>query len=320
MKKTILLITLLFCSAASASITQLDTENADCNLVSTATVLTDTPSATDNMLCQVYIKLGDGTKNLDGTGGNFSLTIEVGSQTVQPGPQTVTFGTAARASIWSGCFPCPANEAVIVKVLSPNAADTDVDVTAYLYDVHTQTGDSYALANGATGFTAIDTVVDAILTDTAAMDTSSELKTLLCGADANLSTLTEALVESNVGDAIVTYNLDHLTKTAVSDANDMTEIVDNTALAWIMTDDGDVNNFDFSTDSLEGLYTLIDWIRDVTEGDEYIITSTTPYQLEIYIKGDTKGTDTPLIEKDLKDVSGNNLTSQYTVIGQKVEP
>ena len=44
-----------------------------------------------------------------------------------------------------------------------------------------QTGDTYALANGATGFAAIDTVVDAILVDTAAQDTAGEWTTLGAG-------------------------------------------------------------------------------------------------------------------------------------------
>jgi hypothetical protein len=42
------------------AINQLDTENADRDLTSLVTVLTHTPSATENTLCQGYIKLGDG--------------------------------------------------------------------------------------------------------------------------------------------------------------------------------------------------------------------------------------------------------------------
>lgn len=117
------------------SIVQLDTENADRNLTSLVTVLTHTPSVSDNVLCQGYVALGDGTKNLDGTGGQFELVVTVGGQTVQPSPQIMTFGTEVRSSVWTTVFPVPANNEVILRVLSPNAADTDVDVTAYLFDV-----------------------------------------------------------------------------------------------------------------------------------------------------------------------------------------
>jgi len=117
------------------SVIQLDSENADRNLTSQVTVLTDTPSATQNTLCQAYIKLGDGAKDLDGSGGQFELTITIGGQTIQPDPQGVWFSTAVRAAVFSSVFPVPANEEVVVKLKSPNAADTDVDTTAYLYDL-----------------------------------------------------------------------------------------------------------------------------------------------------------------------------------------
>ena len=116
-------------------LTQLDTENADRDLTSKVTVLTDTPSTTQIRLCQAIVYLGDGNKDLDGTGGDFEFSIKIGSQFMQPEPQTVTFSTDDRAVIVSSQFPVPANTQVIVSVKSPNAADTDVDVTAYLYAV-----------------------------------------------------------------------------------------------------------------------------------------------------------------------------------------
>ena len=116
------------------SLTELDTENADRDLTATVTVLTDTPSATVAMLCIGYIALGDGVKDLDGTGGDFELTVSVGGQIIQPGPQTVTFGTDIRAGVWTAPFPVPANKAVLLRVKSPNAGDADVDVTAWLWE------------------------------------------------------------------------------------------------------------------------------------------------------------------------------------------
>lgn len=120
---------------ASGAIVQLATSNADRDLTSQVTVLTDTPDATSPMLCQGLINFGDGTKNLDGTGGDFELTVTVGGQTIEPDPQTITFSTATRTAVWTTQFPVPANTEVILKAKSPNAGDSDVDVTAYLYQV-----------------------------------------------------------------------------------------------------------------------------------------------------------------------------------------
>jgi len=120
-------------------IVQLDSENADRDIKTAAiTVLTHTPDASNPMICQGLIFLGDGAKNLDGTGGAFQLIITVGGQTIEPSPQTVTFSTAVRAAVWTTPFPVPANKEVVIKVLSPNVADSDVDVTAYLYDISAQ--------------------------------------------------------------------------------------------------------------------------------------------------------------------------------------
>ena len=117
------------------AINQLDTENADRDITSSITVLTDTPDAASNMLCQGYVVLGDGAKDIDGSGGDFEFVVTVGGQTIQPSPQIINFGTEIRSAAWTTVFPVPANEEVILKIKSPNAADSDVDTTAYLYDV-----------------------------------------------------------------------------------------------------------------------------------------------------------------------------------------
>jgi hypothetical protein len=117
-------------------INELDTENANLNLFTgPITVLTHTPSATKNILCQGVIHFGDGVDDLDGTGGNFELTITVGGQTIEPSPQIVTFSTAVRTMAFTTAFPVLANAEVIIRAKSPNADDDDVDVTAYLYQV-----------------------------------------------------------------------------------------------------------------------------------------------------------------------------------------
>ena len=58
------------------------------------------------------------------------------------------------------------------------------------------------------------------------------------------------------------------------------------------------------------------WIKNVTEGDATVDTGATPWQMVIK----KKSTDTELIRKDLKDVSGGNIAATTTVIGQQTEP
>jgi len=112
----------------------LDTENADRD-IKTAYIacLTHTPSTVEAMQCQATLHLGDGVKDLDGTGGVFKIKVNIGSQESHELSFTVT-AADTRAVLWTDPFPVPANTEVIIYLLSPNAADGDVDVTAYLYD------------------------------------------------------------------------------------------------------------------------------------------------------------------------------------------
>lgn len=114
-------------------ITQLDTENDDRDITSYVLSLTDTPNASFPMMCQALLLLGDGAKDLDGTGGTFKIKVNIGSQESHELSYTITAGDT-RAALWTTQFPVPANTAVTIYVLSPNGADNDVDVTAYLYD------------------------------------------------------------------------------------------------------------------------------------------------------------------------------------------
>ena len=81
------------------------------------------------------IYLGDGVKDLDGTGGEFEFTMLLGSQTVQPDPQLIWFSTATRAAVFTEQFPLYIGETVTLKIKSPNAADTDVNVHACIVEV-----------------------------------------------------------------------------------------------------------------------------------------------------------------------------------------
>ncbi len=115
----------------------LDSEHADLDLTSTVTVLTHTPSASSPMLCQGLIMFGDGAKDLAAVAGNFEFIVTVGGQTIQPSPDVISFSGAVRAAAWTAIFPVPANLQVVIRVKSPNAADSDVDVTAYLFEAAT---------------------------------------------------------------------------------------------------------------------------------------------------------------------------------------
>lgn len=117
------------------SISLLDSENADLNLTSAVTCLTHTPDASNPRQVQPVINLGDGSKNLNGTGATtITLGYTLGSQT---GPNE-TFSLASgvvRGVVRGGVILVPANVALALKLTSSNGSDSDVDVTAYLMDV-----------------------------------------------------------------------------------------------------------------------------------------------------------------------------------------
>jgi len=115
---------------------ELDTENGDFDLTSQQTVLTHTPSATEIIRCQAYLALGDGDKNVHTDLADIELTIEIGSQTIIPAAEQIRKAAGLlRPGIWTPEFTVPANTAVTIKLKSTNANDTDVDVSAWLYDV-----------------------------------------------------------------------------------------------------------------------------------------------------------------------------------------
>lgn len=116
-------------------IEQLDSENDDRDIKTAYIVcLTHTPSTVEAMHCQGVLFLGDGAKNLDGTGGGFKTRVTIGSQESVEKTHTLT---AANVQAWikTDKFLVKANTEITIEVLSPNAADADVDVTAYLYDM-----------------------------------------------------------------------------------------------------------------------------------------------------------------------------------------
>jgi hypothetical protein len=113
---------------------QLDAETNDLDLTSFVLALTHTPDSVYPTQCQVAAYIGDGSKNLDGTGGTFKMKIMVGAYESPEIPFTITSGDT-RVIWWSDPFPVIISGVVKVYLFSPNGADTDVGVTVYLYDV-----------------------------------------------------------------------------------------------------------------------------------------------------------------------------------------
>ncbi len=107
--------------------------NGDYDLATGANVYQATPSATEAMRCQAIILVGDGTKDLTGVAGNFELTLTLGSNVCEPGPQVIAAGTNTRSTYKTAEFICPANTQVTIALKSPHAGDADVDVTVEMY-------------------------------------------------------------------------------------------------------------------------------------------------------------------------------------------
>ena len=107
--------------------------NGDYDLSSLVKVHDVTPNTNDGFEGRARIVLGDGVKDLDGSGGDFEIEIHIDGD-VHGGGETRTLGTKTPAIIESASFWIPANANVEVWILSPNAGDTDVDVTTQLLD------------------------------------------------------------------------------------------------------------------------------------------------------------------------------------------
>lgn len=146
---------------------------ADRDLTSQVSVFSYTNSTGQDLLVMGIVSFGDGSKDLDGSGGDFELTLEIGGQTVQPEPQLIRFSTDVRAMTFTERFTLYDTEAVEFKVKSPNAADTDVTVKACLIE---------------TGSHDARTDLDQILVDVAAIS-SAQLNVLnVFGPDEEIAT------------------------------------------------------------------------------------------------------------------------------------
>jgi hypothetical protein len=114
--------------------TQLATATDAFDLSSEQTVLEYTQSSEDPVLCRVSLAIGDDDKPLDGTGGDFTVEITVDDVAVYSYPATVTLAATTTKALWqSEEFMADAGAEVAVLLTSPNAGDSDVNVTASIY-------------------------------------------------------------------------------------------------------------------------------------------------------------------------------------------
>jgi len=119
-----------------ASTRQIKQQNGDYDLTNWVQVFDSDAISDGPTLCQAVIEIGDGTKDLDGTGGTFELMLSIDCNPVQPSPQEMEFETSETAVVvFTAPFLVPSGKDVQIAIKSPNASDTDVDVTATLCDV-----------------------------------------------------------------------------------------------------------------------------------------------------------------------------------------
>lgn len=154
------------------------------NSGSGANVYSTQPDVSNARWVAFDVAIGDGTKNLDGTGGDFTLTVTIGSNVFDGAVQTKTVA-ASQTRVRFQTIPLivPANATVTINLVSPNSNDNDVDVTVQPYDVAplqpsvvgatqvVQTGDTYDRlgepdgASVSADIAAAKTVIDTVATD-----------------------------------------------------------------------------------------------------------------------------------------------------------
>lgn len=154
----------------------------------------------------------------------------------------------------------PPTNVITVAGTSQTGNDNGADINAILVDTAAAdtTAELRTLMTGAdtpvakeATLTTIDTNVDDIETDTAAVDTTTEMRTFLTGGDTAISTITTAQVNTEADNSIESYNLDHLVNIAV-DTNLQTTVHDNSVLGYMLAS-ANVSAYVRTTDSHEDL-------------------------------------------------------------------
>jgi len=104
------------------------------DLTSEVSVLAYTQASAHSVPCQVKLAIGDDDNPLDGTGGEFTVTVTVDDVDLYGYPKTLTLAAAVTKVVWqSDEFTVDEGAEIAVTLESPNAADDDVAVTGYLY-------------------------------------------------------------------------------------------------------------------------------------------------------------------------------------------
>lgn len=115
-------------------IVQLASANDDINIYNSGNgnqVLTYTTSF--NARVFGHIALGDGTDDLNGSGGDFEVKMTVAGNVVQSNPLTFTVPSGdTRIILPIPDVYAPSGSAVTFTVTSPDSSDTSVDVSVYL--------------------------------------------------------------------------------------------------------------------------------------------------------------------------------------------
>jgi hypothetical protein len=116
-------------------------QTANFDLTTTAkTVLTLVPDSTRARHIQIGLQLGGALvttaeKNLDGTGGAFEVEVLIDGIPWNGSVEATLAAGTTQVILFTGEFNVQAGQEVTVTVLSPNAADDDVDVQAVAYAV-----------------------------------------------------------------------------------------------------------------------------------------------------------------------------------------
>ena len=74
-----------------ASTRQIKQQNGDYDLTGAVEVFDSDAISSGPTLCEAVIEIGDGAKDLDGSGGTFELTLQIDGKPVQPSPQEMEF-------------------------------------------------------------------------------------------------------------------------------------------------------------------------------------------------------------------------------------
>jgi len=80
--------------------------------------------------------------------------------------------------------------------------------------------------------------------------------------------------------------------------------------------ENDITAADVKT-AIEAEGSYLDWLKNVQEGDSYIDTTTTPWQIVVHKKGDPT---TEYSRKDWKDADGEAITGETKAVYSETEP